>query len=136
MGSRLRIILLSLVIVGAIGYLILTGVKQTGLHYMTVTELARLERPPSKGDFRLDGMVAVGSVVYKQKVPQLAFQMTDGKEQIGVVYDGLMPDAFGEHRDVVVQGTYHHDARQIHATKLVTKCPSKYEAEGLGKDKT
>jgi cytochrome c-type biogenesis protein CcmE len=136
MGSRLRIILLSLVIVGAIAYLVLTGVKQTGLHYMTVTELAQLERPPARGGFRLDGKVAVGTVVYKQKVPQLAFQMTDGKERIGVVYDGLMPDAFGEGREVVVEGVYNQEARQLHATKLVTKCPSKYEAEGLGKDKT
>jgi len=136
MGSRLRIILLSLVIVGAIAYLILTGVKQTGLNYMTVTELAQLERPPAQGGFRLDGQVVVGSIVYKQKVPSLAFQMTDGKERIGVVYDGLMPDAFGEGREVVVEGVYDPAGRQLHASKLVTKCPSKYEAEGLGKDKT
>jgi cytochrome c-type biogenesis protein CcmE len=136
MSSRLRIILLSLVIVGAIAYLVLTGVKQTGLNYMTVTELAKLERPPAQGGFRLDGQVVVGTIVYKQKVPQLAFQMTDGKERIGVVYDGLMPDAFGEGREVVVEGVYSPEGRQLHASKLVTKCPSKYEAEGLGKDRT
>jgi cytochrome c-type biogenesis protein CcmE len=135
MGSRLRIILVSLVIVGAISYLILTGVKQTGLHYMTVTELATLRRPPAEGGFRLDGRVAVGTVNYDQKVPRLSFQMTDGKEVIGVVYDGLMPDAFGEGREVVIEGNYNHPARTLNATKLVTKCPSKYEAEGLGKDK-
>lgn len=136
MSSRLRIILVSLVIVGAIGYLVLTGVKQTGLHYMTVTELAQLERPPAAGGFRLDGQVAVGSIVYDQKVPQLAFQMTDGKDVVGVVYNGLMPDAFGEGREVVVEGTYNHSMRTLNASKLVTKCPSKYEAESLGKDKT
>src|SRR5687767_3942867 len=136
MGSRFRVILVSLVIVGAIAYLILTGVKQTGLHYMTVTELAQLERPPEAGGFRLDGRVAIGSVNYDQKLPRLAFQMTDGKERIGVIYDGLMPDAFGEGREVVVEGYYSHPARTLNASKLVTKCPSKYEAEGLGKDKT
>jgi cytochrome c-type biogenesis protein CcmE len=136
MSSRVRIILVSLVVVAAIGYLVLTGVKQTGLNYMTVTELAQLEHPPARGGFRLDGQVVVGTVVYKQKVPTLAFQMTDGKERIGVVYDGLMPDAFGDGREVVVEGIYSPEARQLHATKLVTKCPSKYEAEGLGKDKT
>lgn len=136
MSSRLRIILVSLVIVGAIGYLVLTGVKQTGLHYLTVAELAQLEKPPAQGGFRLDGQVAVGSIVYDQKVPQLAFQMTDGKEVVGVVYNGLMPDAFGEGREVVVEGTYNQTARTLNASKLVTKCPSKYEAEGLGKDKT
>ncbi len=135
MGSRFRIILVSLVIVGAVSYLILTGVKQTGLNYMTVTELAQLRRPPAEGGFRLDGRVAVGTVNYDQKVPRLFFQITDGKEVIGVVYDGLMPDAFGEGREVVIEGNYSHPARTLNATKLVTKCPSKYEAEGLGKDK-
>ena len=136
MGSRLRLILVSLAVIGSVGYLILSGVKQTGLHYMTVTELARAVRPPEEGGFRLDGKVATGTVQYDQKVPHLMFQMTDGKEMIGVVYQGLMPDAFGEGREVVVEGTFDHKARTLNASKLVTKCPSKYEAEGLGKDKT
>lgn len=136
MGSRFRLILVSLVIIGAVSYLILTGVKQTGMHYMTVTELARMNRAPKEGGFRLDGRVAPGTIRYDQKVPQLLFQMTDGKAVVGVVYDGLMPDAFAEGRDVVVEGTFDQPARTLHASKLVTKCPSKYEAEGLGKDKT
>jgi cytochrome c-type biogenesis protein CcmE len=135
MGSRIRLIAVSLVVIGSVAYLILSGVKQTGLHYMTVTELARAQRPPEEGGFRLDGRVAIGTVQYDQKAPKLLFQMTDGKEMIGVVYDGLMPDAFGGGREVVVEGTFDKDARTLHATKLVTKCPSKYEAEGLGKDK-
>jgi cytochrome c-type biogenesis protein CcmE len=135
MGSRLRIVLVSLVIVGAISYLILTGVKQTGLHYMTVTELAQLQQEPEPGGFRLDGRVAAGTIRYDQKLPQLHFQMTDGHEVIGVIYSGLMPDAFGEGREVVVEGVYNHQLRTLNASKLVTKCPSKYDAEGLGKDK-
>ena len=135
MGSRVRLILISLVVIGSVTYLILSGVKQTGLHYMTVTELARAQRPPEEGGFRLDGRVATGTVQYDQKTPHLMFQMTDGKEMIGVVYHGLMPDAFGEGREVVVEGTFDHSSRTLTATKLVTKCPSKYEAEGLGKDK-
>ena len=136
MSSRVRILLVSLVIVGSIAYLILSGVRQTGLHYMTVTELAQMDRAPEQGGFRLDGRVALGTIRYDQKTPQLLFQMTDGKETVGVLYPGLMPDAFGEGREVVVEGSYDHKARTLHASKLVTKCPSKYEAEGLGKDKT
>lgn len=136
MGSRIRLILVSLVIIGAVSYLILTGVKQTGLQYMTVTELAQMNRAPKEGGFRLDGRVAVGTIRYDQKAPRLLFQMTDGKAVIGVIYDGLMPDAFAEGREVVVEGTFDRPAHTLHASKLVTKCPSKYEAEGLGKDKT
>ncbi|HZI88841.1 MAG TPA: cytochrome c maturation protein CcmE [Candidatus Polarisedimenticolia bacterium] len=136
MGNRFRLALLTLLVVAAVGYLILSGVKQTGMQYMTVTELARLDRAPKSDGFRLDGTVAPGSVAYDQKTPQLRFQMTDGKEKIAVIYDGLKPDAFADGREVVVEGAYKHDDKALHASKLVTKCPSKYEAKGLGKDRT
>jgi len=136
MGSRLRLVIISLIVVAAVGYLILTGVKQTGMQYMTVSELARLDRSPKSDGFRLDGTVAVGSVDYDQKAPRLRFYMTDGKEKIAIVYDGLKPDAFADGREVVVEGVYRHSDRALYASKLVTKCPSKYEAQGLGKDKS
>jgi cytochrome c-type biogenesis protein CcmE len=136
MGSKMRLLLMSLLVIAAVGYLVLTGVKQTGMQYMSVTELARLDRQPKSEGFRLDGKVAVGSVVYDQRAPRLQFLMTDGKENIAVVYDGLKPDAFADGREVVVEGTYRHAERALHASKLVTKCPSKYEAKGLGKDKS
>ena len=136
MGKSVRLTVLSLVVVAAVGYLILTGVRQTGMQYMTVTELARLDRAPKAEGFRLDGTVAPGSVVYDQRRPRLQFKMTDGKENIAVVYDGLKPDAFADGREVVVEGAYRHSDRALHASKLVTKCPSKYEARGLGKDRS
>jgi cytochrome c-type biogenesis protein CcmE len=135
--ASLRLILITFAVIGSVAYLILSGVKQTGLQYMSVTELSQLSQPPKPGGFRLDGKVATGSVVYDQKEPRLAFRMTDGgDEAIAVVYEGLMPDAFAAGREVVVEGTYRHDEKTLHASKLVTKCPSKYEAEGLGKDRS
>jgi len=132
----IRLIVITLAVIGSVAWLILSGVKQTGLHYMSVTELAQLEAPPKAGGFRLDGKVKAGSIQYDQKAPRLTFAMTDGGESIGVVYDGLLPDAFGDGREVVVEGTYRHADKTLHASKLVTKCPSKYEAEGLGADKS
>jgi cytochrome c-type biogenesis protein CcmE len=136
MNTTIKILIVSLVVIGSVTYLILSGVKQTGMQYMTVTELARMEQAPKPGGFRLDGIVAAGSIQYDQKEPRLRFRMTDGKEAVNVVYDGLMPDAFADGRDVVVEGTFRHTDRTLHATKLVTKCPSKYESEGLGEDKS
>jgi cytochrome c-type biogenesis protein CcmE len=139
MGNRIRLAVMSLAVIAVVGWLILTGVKQTGMQYMTVTELASLDRAPKAEGFRLDGVVAPGSVVYDQRTPKLQFKMTDGKdgkEKIAVVYEGLMPDAFADGREVVVEGSYRHADRALYATKLVTKCPSKYEAQGLGKDKS
>jgi cytochrome c-type biogenesis protein CcmE len=134
--TSLRLVLITFVVIGSVAWLILSGVKQTGLQYLSVTELAQLTAPPKSGGFRLDGKVAAGTIRYDQKAPRLSFAMTDGKESIGVVYDGLMPDAFGDGREVVVEGNYRHEDKTLHASKLVTKCPSKYEAEGLGEDRS
>lgn len=136
MNTTAKIILVSLVVIGSVAYLILSGVKQTGMQYMTVTELAQMEKAPKAGGFRLDGIVAAGTIQYDQKTPQLRFRMTDGKEAVNIVYDGLMPDAFADGRDVVVEGTFRHSDRTLHASKLVTKCPSKYESDALGEDKS
>jgi cytochrome c-type biogenesis protein CcmE len=134
--TTVRLLIVSLVVVGAVGYLILTGVKATGMRYLTVTELAQMPRAPKSEGFRLDGKVVPGSIQYDQKEPNLAFHMTDGKAQVAVQYQGLMPDAFADGREVVVEGTYHQDRRVLEASKLVTKCPSKYEPQGLGRDKS
>jgi cytochrome c-type biogenesis protein CcmE len=134
--TTVRLLIVSLAVIGAVGYLILTGVKSTGMRYLTVTELAQMPRAPRSEGFRLDGKVVPGSIQYDQRGPELAFHMTDGKAEVSVLYAGLMPDAFADGREVVVEGTYHQDRRVLEATKLVTKCPSKYEAEGLGRDKS
>lgn len=134
--TTFRLILVTVAVIGCVAWLISSGVKATGMQYMTVTEMAQLTAPPRQGAFRLDGKVQAGSVDYDQRAPRLRFKMTDGKEAIGVVYEGLMPDAFADGREVVVEGSYHHADRTLHASKLVTKCPSKYEAEGLGKDRS
>jgi len=136
MNRSIRLVLVAVVVVAAVGYLVLTGVKQTGMRYLTVTELAQLERAPKAEGFRLDGKVVAGSIDYDKREQRLAFAMTDGREKVSVVYAGLMPDAFAEGREVVVEGTYQQDRRVLQASKLVTKCPSKYEAEGLGEDRS
>ena len=134
--TSLRLLVITVLVIGSVAWLILSGVKHTGLQYLSVTELAQLESAPKQGGFRLDGKVQAGTWTYDQKAPRLTFAMTDGNQSIGVVYDGLMPDAFGDGREVVVEGTYQHADKTLRASKLVTKCPSKYEAEGLGKDKS
>src|SRR5678815_3579383 len=105
--TTLRLILVTLAVIGCVAWLISSGVKATGMQYMTVTELAQLTAAPRQGGFRLDGKVQAGSVDYDQRAPRLRFKMTDGKEAIGVVYEGLMPDAFADGREVVVEGSYH-----------------------------
>jgi hypothetical protein len=47
--TSLRLILITVVVIASLAWLILSGVKQTGLQYLSVTELAQLQAPPKSG---------------------------------------------------------------------------------------
>ena len=57
--------------------------------------------------------------------------MTDGKATYKVDYRGLIPDTFSDSVDVVVEGRLGADG-VFHATTLLAKCASRYEAAPEG----
>ena len=80
---------------------------------------------------QVDGWVAEGTERYDIDLQELRFQVRDAKKTafIDVVYrEGLKPDSFKEGQGVVVSGHYNRASNTIEASKLMTKCPSKYEA--------
>ncbi len=52
-----------------------------------------------------------------------------GKE-LKVILDGAAPNNFELAASVVAKGRYTAEDNSFHASELLTKCPSKYEAEG------
>ena len=59
---------------------------------------------------------------------QFVFYMRDDKgREEKVVYDGAMPNNFEIANAVVVKGRYQEG--YFHASDILTKCPSKYEAD-------
>lgn len=68
---------------------------------------------------------------FDPKVSQFTFYLVDesGKE-CKVVLDGAAPNNFELATSVVAKGRYLPDEGYFHATEVLTKCPSKYEAQG------
>ncbi|MDE0020877.1 MAG: cytochrome c maturation protein CcmE [Candidatus Poribacteria bacterium] len=84
---------------------------------------------------QVDGWVAEGTEQYDIDRQELRFQVRDAERTayIDVVYrEGLKPDSFKEGQGVVVSGHYNRASNTIEASKLMTKCPSKYEAADGG----
>ncbi len=121
------------VIVGVVGYLMVTGMKDSMTYYYTPDELAaKLQADPSARELgvKVGGRVMPGSVTFDQKTLDLRFTLVDiesGKPQFPVHYQGPLPDTFQEGRDVVVEGRV-NGAGQFEATTVLTKCGSRYEA--------
>ncbi len=72
-------------------------------------------------------MVERGSVLRGNEGP-VRFTLTDGYEAIAVQYSGALPQNFDEGRDVVVVGSL-KGGDALEASKILVKCPSKYEGE-------
>jgi cytochrome c-type biogenesis protein CcmE len=117
-------------IVGSVGYLMASGVKQTGQYFLTPSELAqKITVDPSfyNVGMKVGAHVVPGSVTRDVAGGTLRFLVTDGSARYPVVYRGLPPDTFNDSVEVVVEGRLHTDG-VIYATTVLAKCGSRYEA--------
>ena len=107
-------------------YLLITGLKESGVYYVRVGEFLNSPHLRAKR-VRVEGRVVEGSV---RRGAKLEFEITDGEGRLRVIYTaGGIPPAFGEGAPVVVEGRYNAELGLFEAVRLITKCPSKYEAE-------
>ncbi|MGH9340169.1 MAG: cytochrome c maturation protein CcmE [Acidobacteriota bacterium] len=129
---HLKFIVAGTLIIGAISYLMFSGVNDSMVYYYDVSELmAKGPELEGKG-VRLSGFVSPGSIVRegsKSKVQFLVFEKA-GDRTVQVAYEGIIPDTFRDNAEVVVEGTYQPAQNSFQANTLLAKCPSKYEALG------
>ena len=124
-----------LLVVGAVGYLMYTGIRETSTYYLTLEEFLLKRAALANEGVRVAGRVQTGSVRWDPKDLRLSFVLGPFKENAGdqtagvpVHYQGILPDMFAEGRDVIVEGRY--DPGSVLAAKtIMTSCPSKYESE-------
>jgi cytochrome c-type biogenesis protein CcmE len=121
------------IIVAGVAGLIVTGVKETGVYFLTPTELMSRTRADSTFHdvgLKVGAKVVPGSVTRDPGARTIAFRVTDGTSEFPVTYTGLVPDTFTDasNIEVIVEGKYGRDG-VFHATEVLAKCGSRYEAE-------
>jgi len=120
-------------ITAVVGYLMITGMKESMIYYHTPSELvAKVGADPSYHEVgvKVGGRVAPGTVAFDPRTLDLRFDVLDieqGTTRFGVHYQGPLPDTFEEGRDVVIEGRF-TSAGVFEATTVLTKCGSRYEA--------
>jgi cytochrome c-type biogenesis protein CcmE len=123
----------AMAVLGIIGYLMVTGMKDSMIYYHTPAELvAKVAVDPSYRELgvKVGGRVAPGTVAFNQQTLDLRFDVVDiesGITAFPVHYQGPLPDTFEEGRDVVIEGRF-TAAGTFEATTVLTKCGSRYEA--------
>jgi cytochrome c-type biogenesis protein CcmE len=78
---------------------------------------------------KISGELVEDSVQYDPAKPLLEFalQSQDGRVQISVSYEDVMPDNLMRSEEIVVTGYLEGD--RFTAESMLVKCPSRYEAE-------
>ena len=127
--KKVKFALGSLLIVGAIGYLIATGINRTSTYFFTVSELMEQKVSYQGTGLKVKGNVVAGSI---ERDPNdylsVQFAIEEKTSNLNVVYQGVTPDMFQDGGEVVVEGMLDKQG-VFHANTLLTSCPSKYEAE-------
>jgi cytochrome c-type biogenesis protein CcmE len=130
MKAGTKFIIGGALVLATVAYLMASGIKETGVYYLTPSELA--SRVQSDHTFynvgvKMGARVVKGSISRDVASQTITFRATDGQNSWPVVYRGLAPDTFTDEVDVVVEGRLQSDG-VFHATTLLAKCGSRYEA--------
>jgi len=128
--KRKRVIFAGAIVLMAMGFLIYMGLSQFATNYLTVSEFLAEGESISGKQVRVAGQIVPDSVNQDIKNFTLNFTITDGEATLPVFYQGLdVPDTFKAGTDIVVEGKSDRQG-VFNASKLITKCPSKYEPPG------
>jgi len=129
---NMKVVSAMIIVMAALGYLIYTGVSQTSVYYQTVSEVVDRSAYYQDRSARVSGKVVEGSVDYNQEKLLLNFTVSDTEYEdrtMQVRYVGVLPDAFEDGAEVIIEGTFDGKENLFHSSVLLAKCPSKYVAE-------
>lgn len=130
MNARTKFLVAALAIALPAIFLMASSIKDTGVYYVTPSELdARIRRDASlyETGVKMGGAhVVPGSIVRDEGGRSMTFRVTDGRLTYPVTYKGLAPDTFTDSVEVVLEGRLQRDGT-FRATTVLAKCASRYE---------
>jgi cytochrome c-type biogenesis protein CcmE len=100
---RLLLIIFMLLGIGLAAGFALYALQQNINLFFTPSQVLAGEVPKNQ-QFRLGGMVQVGSLHRDPKSLQVSFVVSDMKKEMTVQYSGILPDLFREGQGVVMDG--------------------------------
>ena len=97
---RLSVLLLAVQAAGTAAALVLTAFEDNLVYFRSPSEIAAWEASGER--MRMGGLVKTGSLL--RQGARVAFRVTDLKNEVEVIYEGILPDLFREGQGVVVEG--------------------------------
>ena len=119
---RFFFVLLILATLALSVFLLIKSLEENVIFFKSPTEIKSLSEIDKK-KIRIGGMVKKNSITIISK--EIKFIVTDFKNEINVVYSGVVPNLFAEEKGVVAEG-YLKDKNFFLATKILAKHDENY----------
>ncbi|HIM61272.1 MAG TPA: cytochrome c maturation protein CcmE [Dehalococcoidia bacterium] len=130
-SNKTRFLVLSAVIILALGYMIYAAFPGNALYFLTVSEFNEKSEVQDGRLLRVSGRLVEGTFGREGNSIDSLFQITDNDGDSSSVtlmasYTGVLPDLFfNPHSELILEGSY--GANDVfHADNILVKCPSKY----------
>lgn len=101
--KRMTVVLLILLGVGIAAAIAMTALQENLLYFVSPSDVAA-DKMPAGRQFRLGGLVKDGSVVRANESLEIHFVVTDGPEDVAVVFNDILPDLFREGQGIIAIG--------------------------------
>jgi len=97
--------------------LTLRAFEENMMFFVDITDVVKGDYPRDR-NFRVGGLVVEGSVLRKSGELDIEFTLTDLKEKLTIVYDGILPDLFREGQGIIAHGRLNDEGRFVADTVL------------------
>ena len=119
---RLLFVLLVVTILTLSIFLVLKSLEENVVYFQSPTDIKNISEVENK-KLRIGGMVKKNSILINSK--EINFIITDFKNEINVIYSGVVPNLFEENKGVVAEG-YLKDRNFFIASKILAKHDENY----------
>ena len=128
--KRFKVIAASVVLLSGMVFLVIAMTRSTSIRHFTPASLVEDGSKADNQKIQVDGLIAEGSSEWDAANFKLTFAVRDRETAatVNVIYENqLKPDNFKDGGSVFVEGKYDATQNLVVATKLMTKCASKYD---------
>ena len=119
---RFLFLFLILLILSLSTFLVIKSLEENVVYFQSPSDIKTLPEIEKK-KIRIGGMVKKKSIAIKEK--DVEFIVTDFKNEISVIYSGVIPNLFAEGKGVVAEG-FLKDRNLFLATKILAKHDENY----------
>lgn len=130
MKTKSKLVVALGIVIAILAVLVRTAITHASTYYVTVNQLLQEGASAVSQPTTVSGEIIGKSVVWNPTKSLLKFSMNDtsGAKSVSVVFNGPRPDDFDNNWPVIVTGSLSSDGT-FKASKLLIKCPSKYQSQ-------